>query len=144
MVKNPPANAGDAGSIPGLRRCPGEGNGNSLQESCLENPMNRGAWQATVYELAKCQTQRSTRTSTRDTARCTLDLVQPKSFLKRRRTDILAICDACRDAWVQALGREDPLEREVAPHSSILAWEVPWTEEPGGLQSMGSQRVGHD
>ena len=41
-------------------------------------------------------------------------------------------------------GREDPLEKEMATHSSILAWESPWTEEPDGLQSMGSQRVGHD
>ena len=45
---------------------------------------------------------------------------------------------------VQALGWEDPLEKEMATHSSILAWEIPWTEEPGRLQSMGSQRVGHD
>ena len=45
---------------------------------------------------------------------------------------------------VQSLGQEDPLEEEMAPHSSILAWEIPWTEEPGGLQSMGSQRVLHD
>ena len=44
----------------------------------------------------------------------------------------------------QALGLEDPLEEEMATHSSILAWEIPRTEEPGGLQSMGSQRVGHD
>ena len=48
------------------------------------------------------------------------------------------------EAWVQALGREDPLEKEMATHSSILAWEIPWTEEPSRLQSMGSQRVGHD
>ena len=41
-------------------------------------------------------------------------------------------------------GLGDPLEEEMAPHSSILAWRIPWTEEPGGLQSMGSQRVGHD
>ena len=45
---------------------------------------------------------------------------------------------------VQSLGREDPLEQGVAIHSSILAWIIPWTEEPGGLQFMGSQRVGHD
>ena len=45
---------------------------------------------------------------------------------------------------VQSLCREDPLEKEMATHSSILAWRIPWTEEPGGLQSMGSQRVGHD
>ena len=42
------------------------------------------------------------------------------------------------------LGQEDPLEKEMATHSCILAWKVPWTEEPGGLQSMGLQRVGHD
>ena len=45
---------------------------------------------------------------------------------------------------VQSLGREDPLEKEMATHSSILAWKIPWTEEPGRLQSMGSQRVGQD
>ena len=51
---------------------------------------------------------------------------------------------AMRETWVQYLGREDPLEKEMATHSSILAWKIPWTEEPGGLQSMGSQRVRHD
>ena len=45
---------------------------------------------------------------------------------------------------VRPLGREDPLGKEMATHSSILAWEIPWTEEPGRLQSMGSQRVGHN
>ena len=45
---------------------------------------------------------------------------------------------------VQCLGREDPLEEEMAIHSSILAWRIPWTDKPGGLQSMGSQRVGRD
>ena len=49
-----------------------------------------------------------------------------------------------RETWVQSLGREDLLEKEMAPHSSIFAWKIPWTEKPGGLQSMGSQRVGHD
>ena len=48
------------------------------------------------------------------------------------------------ETWVQSLGQEDPLEKEMATHSSILAWKIPWTEEPGGLQSMGSQKVGHD
>ena len=49
-----------------------------------------------------------------------------------------------QETWVQSLGLEDPLEKEMATRSSILAWEIPWTEEPGGLQSMGSQIVGHD
>ena len=53
MAKNPPANAGDMGSIPKLGRSPGEGNGNPLQYSCLENSMDRGAWRATVHGVAK-------------------------------------------------------------------------------------------
>ena len=53
MVKNPPANAGDMGSIPGCRRSPGEGNGNLLQYSCLRNSMDRGAWWATVHGVAE-------------------------------------------------------------------------------------------
>ena len=50
---------------------------------------------------------------------------------------------AMRETWVPSLGWEDPLEKEMATHSSILAWRFPWTEEPGGLQPMGSQRIGH-
>ena len=53
VVRNLPANAGDEGLIPGPGRTPGEGNGNPLQYSCLENPMDRGAWRATVYAVAK-------------------------------------------------------------------------------------------
>ena len=51
---------------------------------------------------------------------------------------------AMQEMWVQSLGQEDSLEEEMATHSSILAWEIPWTEETGRLQSMGSQRVGLD
>ena len=47
-----------------------------------------------------------------------------------------------RETWVRSLGREDPLEKEMAMHSNILAWRIPWTEEPGGPQSMGLKRVG--
>ena len=49
-----------------------------------------------------------------------------------------------QETWVQSLGREDPLEKEMATHSSTLAWKIPRMEEPSRLQSMGSQRVGHD
>ena len=59
MVKNLPASAGDVGLIPGSGRFPGEGNGNPLQYSCLENAMNRGAWQAVVHGVAKSRTQLS-------------------------------------------------------------------------------------
>ena len=51
---------------------------------------------------------------------------------------------ATQETQIQSLSWEDHLEKEMATHSSILAWEVPWTEEPGGLQSMGSQKVRHD
>ena len=49
-----------------------------------------------------------------------------------------------QETWVRSLGWEDPLEKEMAIHSSAIAWEIPWTEEPDRLQSMGLQRVGHD
>ena len=51
---------------------------------------------------------------------------------------------AMQETWVRSLGWEDPLEKKMTTHSSILAWRIPWTGEPGGLQSMGSHRVGHD
>ena len=51
---------------------------------------------------------------------------------------------AMQETWVQSLGWEDPLEKGTATHSGILAWRIPWTEEPGRLKSMGLQRVGHD
>ena len=51
---------------------------------------------------------------------------------------------AMRETWVRSLGQEDPLEKDMGTQSSILAWRIPWIEELGGLQSTGSQRVGHD
>ena len=51
---------------------------------------------------------------------------------------------AMQETWVRSLGQEDPLEKEMATHSSTVAWRIPWREEPGRLQSMGLQRVGHD
>ena len=51
---------------------------------------------------------------------------------------------AMQETWVQSLGGEDPMEKGMATHASILAWKIPWTEELGGLQSMASQRAGHD
>ena len=51
---------------------------------------------------------------------------------------------AMQETRVQSLGQEDPLEKEMATHASTVAWKIPWTEEPGGLQSMGSQKVGYD
>ena len=51
---------------------------------------------------------------------------------------------AMQETWVRSLGQEDPLEKKMATHPRILVWEIPWTEEPGGLQYMGSQRVRYD
>ena len=67
-------------------------------------------------------------------------LLSPSTTKARR----LKHLPAMKETWVRSLGREDPLEKEMATHSSILAWRIPWSEELGGLQSMGSQRVGHD
>ena len=64
-------------------------------------------------------------------------LISPKGSVVKNLT-------ATQEAQDRSLGREDPLEKRLAAHSSILAWEVPWTEEPGGLQSMGRQRVLQD
>ena len=56
---------------------------------------------------------------------------------------MVKILSAMLETWVQSLGWEDLLEKKMATHSGILAWRIPWTEEPGGLQTMGSQRIGH-
>ena len=73
------------------------------------------------------------------------------SFWREARASLMAqrvknppAMQETQEMWVQSLGREDPLEEEMATHSCILAWETPWTEEPGGLQSLGLQRVGHN
>ena len=88
----------------------GEGNGNPLQYSCLENPVDRGAWWAAVHRVTQSQTRL-------------------KRLSSSRR--VLVPHNPC-------------LEKGMATHSSILAWRIPWTEEPGELQSIGSQGVGHD
>ena len=128
------SNTGDLGSIPELGRSPGEGNGNPLQYSCLENPMDGGAWWATVHGVAKSRTQLSDLTFNFNFQICRASLV----------TQRLNHLPLIQETWVRSLGQEDPLEKEMATHSSILAWRIPWMEEPGGLQSLGSQRVRHD
>ena len=60
------------------------------------------------------------------------------------RSSVVNILPAKQEMWVPSLSWEDPLEKGMATHSSILAWEIPWAEKPGRLQFMGSQRVGHD
>ena len=136
MVKNLPANAGDIrdrGSIPGLERFPGGGNGNPLQYSCLENPLDRGSWWATVHRirsqtpLKRLHTHTHTHTHTQSNFMFTFSILD---FPVAQTVKCLPIMWETR---VRSLGREDPLEKEMATHSSVLAWKIPWTEEPGGI-----------
>ena len=107
----------------------GEGNGDPLWYSCLENPRERGAWWAAVYGV----TQNRTR----------LKRLSSSSIGFSGGSDGKESACNARDL-VQSLGWEDPLEEGMATHSGILAWRIPWTEEPGGLQSMQSQKVRHN
>ena len=134
--KESACSAGDLGSIPGLGRFLGEGDGNPLQYSCLEDPTNRGAWRAIVQEIAK--------------GNGTITITEHSKFkqsllhtlLLRRRGfpdgSVVKNPPAMWEIWVQSLGWEDPLENGMATHSSILVWRIPWTV------STGLQRVGHD
>ena len=101
----------------------GEGNDNPLQCSCLENPRDGGAWWAAVYGVAQSRTRlkRLSSSSPLKLFQVLYKYLLPKSKI-----------------------REDPLKYEMADHSGIFSWKIPWTEEPGRLQSMASQRVRHD
>ena len=138
MVKNLPAKAGgirDTDSSCGLGRSPGGRHGNPLQYYNLENPMDRGAGRLLVIGAAKSWTQLkrlSTCAGVTELLRCSPDTGRPRWCSGEDSP-------AQQDTWVQFLGWDDSLKKEIATHSSILAWQIPWTEEPGG-----SQRVGHD
>ena len=109
------------------------------------------AVQGTLKSLLQCH--RSKASILRRSAFFTVQLSHPymttgKTIALTRRTSLVAEMvkhlSTMRETWVRSLGREDLLEKEMAIHSSTIAWTIPWTEEPGRLQSMGSQRVGHD
>ena len=106
------------GFAPWVGKNPGEGNGYPLQYSCLGNPMDRGAWQTKVHGIGASQVGLG---------------------VKNPPANIGDVKDV-----VSFPGEEDPLEEDMATHSKILAWRISWTEEPGGLQSTGLQRVGHN
>ena len=109
--------------------CIGEGNGNPLQCFCLENPRDGEAWWAAVHGVAQSWTRLKRLSSNSSSSRASLVVWMVKNL------------PAMQETWVQSLGQEDPLEEGQATHSSIPAWTIPWREEPGGLQSMGLQRV---
>ena len=143
-VKNPPAKAGytrDMGSIPELRRSAGGGHGNPCQYSCLENPMDRGSWRATVHEVAKSWTQLSNREDMHMNSfrRHVLSFTGASLVAQPVKKSACSVGDL---GLISGLGRS-PGEGHSNP-LPYLAWRIPWTEEPGGLQSMRSQRVGHD
>ena len=113
--------AGDLGSIPGLGRRPGEGNGYPLQSSGWENSMDRGAWQATTLDTSKSWTRLS------DYA---LNRLSSKKNPPANAGDVGSVPELGRSPGE---GNGNPLR--------ILVWEISWTEEPGGLQSTGSQKT---
>ena len=133
--KESACNAGDPGSITGLGRSTGDGIGYPLQYSDLENSRFMGL-------------QRVRQTLTNFPFHFLFLLASLPGQSDLLYSELVAYTvkhlPAIWETHVQSLGREDPLEKEMATHSSILAWKIPWTEEPGGLQSMGSQRVGHN
>ena len=135
VVKSPPANAGEVRDT-GVRSLGWEdpqGEGSPpLQYSCLENPMDRGTQQATVHGVTELDMAEAFQHSI------------AYSFYGFPVAQTVKILPTVQETWVRSLGQEDLLEKEMATHSSILAWRIPWTEESGALQSMGSQRVRHD
>ena len=114
----------------------GEGNGNALQHACLENPMDRGAWRAMVYGVPRVRYNLVTKPPPPPVS----PLGVSKASLEAQMVKNLP---AVRETCIRSLGHEDPLEKGMATHSSILAWRIPWKEELDGLQSMGSQKVKH-
>ena len=136
--KESACNVGDLGSIPGPGRSLGKGNGNPFQYSCLENPMNRGAWLATVHGVRKSQTRLSeTFTFTlRSPKRQALELwPQNVTVLWDKNVkEIIRLNWGCNAIWglpwwlpmqqtlIRSLGGEDPLKKEEATHSSVLIW----------------------
>ena len=118
---------GDLGSIPGLGRSPGEGKGYPLQYCSLENFMDYTPW--------GCKES---------------DMTEQRSLSSNSKVSQMALVvkNPCTNATVKSTtssisGSGNPLQESMATHSSILAWRNPWTEEPGGLEFIGSQKVGH-
>ena len=114
--------------------CIGEGNGNPLQCSFVENPRDGGACWASVYGVAQSRTQLKRLSSSSSSSQ--------KGSCKQRASlvaQMIKNLPAVQEMQDRSLAWEDPLEKEMATHSSLLAWKTPWAEEPIRIQSMGSQ-----
>ena len=128
--------------------CTGEGNGNPLQCSCLENPRDRGAWWAAVCGVAQSRTRLKQLSSSSSSShfRCfnylyleNISVIYGSIFPTNRKTSQEMIWRCGFEFWVRKTSGE-----ENATHSSILAWRIPWTEEPGGCSQQGLAKIGHD
>ena len=97
-------------------------------------PIDREAWQAIAHRVTKSRTRLKQLTMHSHI----------HSSVGFPAGSMVKNLPVMQEPWVQSLGQEDPLEKEMASYSSILAWKIPWPEEPSRLQYMGSQRVGHD
>ena len=133
--KESACNAGDLGSITGLERSPREGHDNPFQYSCLENPHGQRC-------LAGYSPQGHKELDTIEQLRFLSMLPSGHPWWLSGKESACSARDT--ETQVLSLDREDPLEKEIATHSSIITWENPWTEKSGGLQFLGLQRVGHD
>ena len=116
--------------------CIGEGNGNPLQCSCLDNPRDGGAWSAAFYGVAQSRTRLKRLSS--------LAAAQGLATGSHPGGSVVKNLPANEGDMGLISGSGRSPGEGMAPYSSVLAWRVPWTEKPGGLQSMGSQRVGHN
>ena len=144
--KESACSAGDTGSIPGLRRYPGEGNGNPLQYSCLGNPMDRGAWWATVHGVPKSWTQLSNwHTQGRGASNLLSDLLKTAKLSKRSSTDITLTAVFYVDFWFPwgftklwlACAQEDTT---LSCFSHVRVFAIPWNVAHQAPLSMGFSR----
>ena len=115
--------------------CIGEGNGNPLQCSCLENPRDSGAWWAAVYGVTQGRTRLKRFSSSSSHS---INIFLMPLFEASLVTHMPKNLPAVQETQVQYLGWKEPWEKGMATHSSILVWKIPWTEEPARLQSMGA------
>ena len=143
--KESTCNAGDKGDedrIPGLERSPGGGNGNPLQYSWLKNPMEREVWWAAVQRGSKSQTWPTTKQECFKQSEKSDRYSLPCSFTER----VCFSSDFFQNSFLifDFLKLGYNTEKAMAPHSSTLAWKIPWMEEPGRLRSLGSRRVGYE
>ena len=106
-------------------------------------PTDRGAWWATVHRVTKRLTQLKWLSMHTCNQFASVVIIYQGAPPMAQRVKNPPAVQETQETWVQFLDWEDPLEEEMAIHCSILAWKIPWTEEPGGLQSMRSQRVRH-